>query len=451
MQVKKLLAVGLTLSTLLGALSGLTACGEHTHELNLVAKKDATCTEAGYEAYYQCSGCEKIFSDEKGEKEIAKPAEIKAGHKIEAVDEKASTCKTEGTAAHYKCSVCNKLFSDAEGKNEITAPDPLPLAKHTLEYVSEKRSTCTEDGYEEHYKCSVCNKLFADEDGKEPLEKPTPIAAAHRLKPVPKKDATCVSAGYEAYWECTGECEKLYSDENAEHLITEPVAIQPTGIHTPGFAYTSETVPAPVAEGGTLSSKCAVCGADMGTVTYDIGHIYASGLTLGNALKLDNAGTYYAQLGETRGSYIGFQATKAGTYTLTFTSVFNDDNQFRYLDRLWITKDAYPTSTMRGYLMNSNSWEGAHSTVTAEEVAKYQQKVSIEGYVDAGKGAPIKSKSPLTKITFTLTDEDVADGGLYIAFSVSERIQDGTDACGVPTNNATLLIKFEAPEDTPQV
>lgn len=452
MQVKKIFAAGLTMSMLLGALSGLVACGEHTHELDAVAKKDATCTEAGYEAYYKCSGCDKIFSDEKGEKEITKPTEIPAGHKVEAVPKKDATCKAEGAAAHYKCSVCNTLFSDAAGKNVITAPDPIPLADHTLDYVPEKRSTCTEDGYEEHYKCSVCDKLFADEDGKEPIDKPTPIAAAHRLKSVPQKDATCVTAGYEAYWECTGECKKLFSDENAENTIDKPIVIQPTGIHTQGFAYTSETVPAPVAEGGTLASKCAVCGADMGTVTYNKGLTAPTSIKPKNGVKLDGAGTYYYQLGtgQKRNSYFGFQATKAGTYTVTVTNVYGDANLLRYLSKLFISTTGYPTSTL-GYIMSNGTWELPDTNIPAEEIAKYKQKVDIEGYVDGGKDAPIKSKSPFTKITFTVTDEDVAAGGLYVMLGLEEVVMDGTDTCANPTTCGSYLVKLETPEDASQV
>lgn len=41
----------------------------HIHKLTLVAKADNTCEAAGHEAYYKCSGCDKIFLDENGEQE----------------------------------------------------------------------------------------------------------------------------------------------------------------------------------------------------------------------------------------------------------------------------------------------------------------------------------------------------------------------------------------------
>ncbi len=449
MKTKKILSAGLAASMLLGTLSGFTACG-HTHELTLVEKKAATCTEAGYEAYYQCSGCEKLFSDEKGETEIATPEELAAGHKIQEVAKKDATCTTEGAAAHYKCTVCNQLFSDAAGKNAITSVTPIPVLAHTIEVVNEKRPTCTEAGYEEHYKCSVCGTLFSDEEGKTKIDAPTAITAEHRLVPTAKKEATCAEAGYEAYYTCS-ICNKLFSDNAGATEISAPVVIPQTTTHTLGFGYTAENVPAPVAAGGKLNSQCAVCGVDMGEVSYDVGHKEAARSTLSSCLKLGSAGMYYFQLNErnTRSEYFGFHATKAGVYTITITDVYGDENLFRYLDKLWIVKNAYPTSSMSGQLMSNNTWDGADvgefGTVTAEDVAKYQKKVNIEGYVDGGKDNPVKSRTPLTKITFTFTEEDVADGGLYIVLGLMERVQDGTDACAIPQTPASYLIKFETP------
>ena len=51
------------------------------HALEKVAKKNASCTEAGYEAYWKCKTCGKLFSDEAGTAAIEKPVEISAtGH-----------------------------------------------------------------------------------------------------------------------------------------------------------------------------------------------------------------------------------------------------------------------------------------------------------------------------------------------------------------------------------
>ena len=77
----------------------------------------ATCTAAGsYDEVVYCSECGEELS------RTAKTIDIKA-HTLSEVAEVPATYEAEGVMAHYECSVCNKLFSDAEGKNEVTAED----------------------------------------------------------------------------------------------------------------------------------------------------------------------------------------------------------------------------------------------------------------------------------------------------------------------------------------
>ena len=53
----------------------------HTHSISHVEKKAAGCTEAGYEEYWTCSSCGKMFSDADGQNEISSPTVIPAiGH-----------------------------------------------------------------------------------------------------------------------------------------------------------------------------------------------------------------------------------------------------------------------------------------------------------------------------------------------------------------------------------
>lgn len=52
-------------------------------------------------------------------------------HSLSQVDEVPSTCAVKGTAAYWTCSACHKMFSDEQGKNEIPAPVELPLADHS--------------------------------------------------------------------------------------------------------------------------------------------------------------------------------------------------------------------------------------------------------------------------------------------------------------------------------
>lgn len=58
----------------------------------------------------------------------------------------------------------------------------------------------------------------------------------HSLIYTQAKDPTCIEDGNLAYWTCE-ECEKMYSDEKAEHETTlEEVKVEKTGIHTGGEA-----------------------------------------------------------------------------------------------------------------------------------------------------------------------------------------------------------------------
>ena len=62
------------------------------HDLEKVAQKNASCTETGYEAYWRCKKCAKLFSDEAGTHEINNPVEINAnGHALKKVEKKAPT------------------------------------------------------------------------------------------------------------------------------------------------------------------------------------------------------------------------------------------------------------------------------------------------------------------------------------------------------------------------
>ena len=69
-----------------------------------------------------------------------------------SVAEKAATCTEDGYEAYWKCEGCDKLFSDAEGKNEITAPVTVKAKGHTG-----GTATCTQKAT-----CSVCGEEYGE-------------------------------------------------------------------------------------------------------------------------------------------------------------------------------------------------------------------------------------------------------------------------------------------------
>ena len=113
-----------------------SVCGEKetraipvlTHEHTLVAVNGvaATCEDAGFEPYWKCTDCSRLFSDAEGKHEIEAPVVIAAlGHKLVKHDAKAPTATAPGNIEYWECSVCHKLFADAEGKTEIKLEDTV--------------------------------------------------------------------------------------------------------------------------------------------------------------------------------------------------------------------------------------------------------------------------------------------------------------------------------------
>ena len=200
------------------------------HALKKVEKKAPTCIGIGYEAYWKCSKCAKLFSDEAGTHENNNPVKINAnGHALEKVEKKEAGCTETGHEAYWKCKSCAKLFSDEAGTHEIINPVKINANGHNLEKAEKKEAGCTETGHEAYWKCKSCAKLFSDEAGTHEISKLVEINAnGHNLEKVEKKEASCTETGYEAYWKCS-KCAKLFSDETGTHEISKPVEINASG------------------------------------------------------------------------------------------------------------------------------------------------------------------------------------------------------------------------------
>ena len=120
------------------------------HSLVAHAAKAATCTETGNSAYWSCEDCDKFFSDENGEHQIAADSWIIAakGHKMTHHDAVPSdTCTTIGNIEYWSCSECDKYFSDENGNTEIEKDSIKVQADHVWNdptYVwNEDHTKCT--------------------------------------------------------------------------------------------------------------------------------------------------------------------------------------------------------------------------------------------------------------------------------------------------------------------
>ena len=221
----------------------------------------ATCTSAGNSAYYECSVCHKFFSDENGTKEIAAnswviPAD---GHRMTPHAAVAATCTASGSSAYYECSVCNKYFSDENGKTEIAENSwVINATGHSMTPHAAVAATCTAAGSSAYYECSVCHKFFSDENGENEIAANSWVIPAdgHSMTPHAAVPATCTTAGNSAYYECT-VCHKYFADATG----TVEIAENSWNVDALGHNMTPhEAVPATCdAEGNSAYWSCDRC------------------------------------------------------------------------------------------------------------------------------------------------------------------------------------------------
>ena len=177
MKSKKILLAILGLSMSLSAGLVLAACGDNSaedHDLTLHKAVAATCTQTGNEEYYSCSDCGKLFADAEAKQEVAlDDVTIAAlGHKPVEVAAKEATCTEDGWRAHYECANgCGTYFSDASGTAVIDKDDVVivKLEHRDIEEVQTDIDAQEGRGWIYHWYCPDCGKYFADSFGDEEL------------------------------------------------------------------------------------------------------------------------------------------------------------------------------------------------------------------------------------------------------------------------------------------
>lgn len=271
----------------------------HTHILSLVPAKEATCSSTGNNAYYICSGCKKVFTDESGTVEttvvaqtisvnptahdwssgsVTTPATCtttgvktytcnhdsnhtktetvaKESHTLKAIVAVAPTCVTDGVKAHYECSVCNKLFTNNLGTVEITSKDIIDsqTGHDWGEWIV--NTPATEESVGEEYR--VCKN---DPTHKETREIPK-LVHTHKLTLVPAKEATCSSTGNNAYYTCSG-CNKVFTDSLG--TVETTVVAETTAINSTAHNWNSGIV--------TTPATCTSEGVKTYTCNHDSNH-----------------------------------------------------------------------------------------------------------------------------------------------------------------------------------
>ena len=134
------------------------------HKLTKTDAKAATCTEAGNEAYWTCSGCGKYFSNENGTNEIEKDSWVlkTLGHDMTKTDAKEATCTEDGNNEYYTCSRCGGVFKDEAGTQATTVEaETLKKLGHDWSNKNGICARCDAKCTETHkpgMTCSVCHK-----------------------------------------------------------------------------------------------------------------------------------------------------------------------------------------------------------------------------------------------------------------------------------------------------
>ena len=99
---------------------------------DVIKNVEPTCTEHGYTTH-KCSLCNSIVKVYKDD--VLKP------HKLTHHELKAATCTEAGNIEYWQCSVCNKLFSDDATTKEIT--DAASLVIPAKGHKFDREGNCT--------------------------------------------------------------------------------------------------------------------------------------------------------------------------------------------------------------------------------------------------------------------------------------------------------------------
>ena len=121
---------------------------------DLIAKVDATCEGAGKNAYYKCADCGKLFDENKAETTEEALVIAAKGHDEEVIAGKDATCTEPGLTEGKKCKVCGTV---------TVAQTEIPAKGHDEEVIAGKDATCTEPGLTEGKKCKVCGVILAEQ------------------------------------------------------------------------------------------------------------------------------------------------------------------------------------------------------------------------------------------------------------------------------------------------
>ena len=264
-------------------------CGQDYYGDHDLSHHDAaahTCTADGTVEYWECSVCVKKFSDPNGTAEITNISDPNdpARHSLVKTDEKAPTCTDNGNTAYWTCTECKNIFSDDAGLNPTTLADVTVFATgHTWS------NDWSSDGTGHWHDCVNANCPITENNQKVGYAAHTPGADATETTPqtcdvcgyelapalghihanhltfIAEVPETCTADGVKAHYEC--ECGKLFADDQAATEVTLE-SLKIAAHHTYGTDWESDN-------DDDHYHICSVCSgkADVTPHSYDSGMI----------------------------------------------------------------------------------------------------------------------------------------------------------------------------------
>ena len=477
----------------------------------------SACTETGWKEYVTCSRCDYTTYEE------IEPQ----GHKLEKVEANNATCEKDGNIAYYFCTECKKLYSDEDGTKEITLADTIVKAKdhayaeswttdeknhwhvcenncsvkgneaaHSFEWVVDKEATEDETGLK-HEECTVCGYKQNENTA---IDK---LAHTHNMKKTEKVDATCEKDGNIEYYTCT-KCGKLYTDEAGTKEITLADTIVKAKDHAYAESWTADgkshwhvcenncsvkgseeahsfewviDKEATEDETGLKHEECTVCGykQNENTVIDKLPHTHAMTKTEGKDATCTTAGikTYYTcskcnkmysdengnlettkedleikALGHDYVAEVTEPTVTSQGYTTYTCSRCNDSYKDNYTDPLKDTSGFGEENVYRvfGNDRYGTSFKTADAYKAQLGVDKFENVIVACGkdfadalagsYLAGVKQAPIlmASDSQLNNLKDYISKNLEKDGTIYILggkSAVSEKIENGLKAYGM--------------------
>ena len=83
---------------------------------------------------------------------------IKAHHTLQTVSSLEATCTEEGNIAYYECDRCHKYYSDEDATHELSLSEVYVAALgHNLTLHVAHDASCTENGNTVYYECDICH------------------------------------------------------------------------------------------------------------------------------------------------------------------------------------------------------------------------------------------------------------------------------------------------------